>query len=92
MKVLLTGGAGYIGSHTCIELLNAGHDVVKTFEAASGCPVPYHVSARRPGDVAICLADSAKAARLLGWKAECDLADMCKDHWLWQKQNLRGYV
>jgi UDP-glucose 4-epimerase len=28
MKILVTGGAGYIGSHTCIELLNAGHRVV----------------------------------------------------------------
>jgi UDP-glucose 4-epimerase len=28
MRVLVTGGAGYIGSHTCVELLNAGHDVV----------------------------------------------------------------
>lgn len=28
MKILVTGGAGYIGSHTCVELLMAGHDVV----------------------------------------------------------------
>jgi UDP-glucose 4-epimerase len=28
MKVMVTGGAGYIGSHTCVELLNAGHSVV----------------------------------------------------------------
>ncbi|WP_151814664.1 UDP-glucose 4-epimerase GalE [Acinetobacter junii] len=27
-KILVTGGAGYIGSHTCVELLNAGHDVI----------------------------------------------------------------
>ena len=27
-RVLVTGGAGYIGSHTCVELLQAGHDVV----------------------------------------------------------------
>ena len=28
MKILVTGGAGYIGSHTTLELLRAGHDVV----------------------------------------------------------------
>ena len=28
MKVLVTGGTGFIGSHTCVELLNAGYDVV----------------------------------------------------------------
>src|SRR5256885_3545342 len=28
MKVLVTGGAGYIGSHTCVELMQAGHEVI----------------------------------------------------------------
>ena len=42
MKVLVTGGAGYIGSHTCVELMQAGHEVVifdnlsNSYEAAIG--------------------------------------------------------
>ena len=28
MNILVTGGAGYIGSHTCVELLNAGYDII----------------------------------------------------------------
>lgn len=28
IKILVTGGLGYIGSHTCVELLNSGYDVV----------------------------------------------------------------
>lgn len=28
MAILVTGGAGYIGSHTCVELLNAGHEII----------------------------------------------------------------
>ncbi|MBL3367070.1 NAD-dependent epimerase/dehydratase family protein, partial [Klebsiella pneumoniae] len=28
MKVLVTGGSGYIGSHTCVQLLQQGHEVV----------------------------------------------------------------
>ena len=39
MNVLLAGGAGYIGSHTCVELINAGHDVVISDNFSISCPV-----------------------------------------------------
>ncbi len=66
-------------------------EVVKAFEAASERSIPYRIVARRPGDVAACWADPAKAAEVLGWRAELDLAAMCADAWRWQRTNPRGY-
>ena len=40
MKVLVTGGAGYIGSHTCVELLNAGFDVIVYDNFSNSSPEP----------------------------------------------------
>ncbi|EHI59717.1 SDR family NAD(P)-dependent oxidoreductase, partial [Hungatella hathewayi] len=37
MTILVTGGAGYIGSHTCIELLNAGYEVVVVDNLCNSC-------------------------------------------------------
>ncbi len=67
-------------------------DIVGAFESASERSVPYQLSPRRAGDVAACYADPRLAAQLLGWRAERDLAAMCKDHWRWQKHNPQGYV
>jgi UDP-glucose 4-epimerase len=50
--------------------------MVRAFESASGKPVPHRVVPRRPGDIAICYADPAKAARELGWKARRGLDEM----------------
>lgn len=36
-KVFLTGGAGYIGSHTCVELLESGYDVVVYDNLSNSC-------------------------------------------------------
>ncbi len=38
MNVLLAGGAGYIGTHTCVELINAGHEVVIADNFSNSCP------------------------------------------------------
>lgn len=56
-------------------------EMVRAFEAASGCPVPYRVVGRRPGDIAACYADPGKANRLLGWRAERTVAQMCESTW-----------
>ena len=61
-------------------------DMVRAFAAASGRPVPYTLAPRRAGDVAACYADPQLAARLLGWKAERGIAEMCSDTWRWQQQ------
>ncbi len=66
-------------------------EVVKAFEEASGQEVPYELTERRPGDVAACYADPQKAKKELGWEAERDIVDMCRDVWKWQSQNPEGY-
>lgn len=38
MKILVTGGAGYIGSHTCVEMLDAGHEIVIVDNFYNSCP------------------------------------------------------
>lgn len=66
-------------------------DLVKAFEKANGVKVPYVISPRRPGDIATCYSDPSKAAKVLGWKAEKTIEDMCRDSWRWQSQNPKGY-
>lgn len=66
-------------------------DVVKAFEKANDIEIPYEITARRPGDAAICYADPSKAEKELNWKAERDLVDMCRDAWNWQQKNPNGY-
>lgn len=65
--------------------------VVKAFEVASGCPVPYNIAPRRLGDVPTCYADSSLAESLLGWRAERNLATMCEDAWRWQSASPNGF-
>ncbi|MBP3591559.1 MAG: UDP-glucose 4-epimerase GalE [Clostridia bacterium] len=66
-------------------------EMVAAFEKAWGAPVKYKIAPRRPGDIAECYADPAKAERVLGWRAERDLAKMCEDSARWQRNNPDGY-
>ena len=88
----------YALAHTGAEAFNLGTgigysvlDIVNAFKQANGVDVPYVIAPRRAGDIATCYSDPGKAQRVLGWKAEHDLASMCRDSWRWQSQNPKGY-
>ncbi len=61
------------------------------FAKASGIDVPYVIDPRRPGDLDEVYANADKALKLLGWKAERNIEEMCEDSWRWQKNNPNGY-
>ena len=88
----------YNETHTGCEVFNLGTgtgysvlDMVNTFARVNGVDVPYQITDRRPGDLPVCYADPAKSERILGWKAEKTLEDMCRDSWRWQSANPRGF-
>ena len=88
----------YTCANTGCEVFNLGTgvgysvlDMVHTFQEVNGVAVPHEMAPRRPGDVAVCYADPEKSQRLLLWKAEKTLADMCRDSWNWQSKNPMGY-
>ena len=62
-------------------------DVIHAYEKACGHELPYQIMGRRPGDIAQCYADPTKAEKELGWKAERNLEDMCRDSWHFMTKN-----
>jgi len=66
-------------------------EVLRAFEAASGREVPFQFAPRRAGDIAQSFADPTLAQKVLGWRAQRSLAQMCEDAWRWQSGNPNGY-
>ena len=84
----LTGCVAYnLGTGQGISVL----DLVTALGKAVGRDLPYEIVARRPGDIGVCYADPAFAARELGWRATRGLDEMCADGWRWQQGNPDGY-
>lgn len=88
----------YMQSHKGEMVFNLGTgigysvlDMVNTFEKVNGVHIPYAIAPRRPGDIATVFASPDKSAHELGWKAQYNLEDMCRDTWNWQKNNPNGY-
>ncbi len=76
-----------LGTGTGVSVL----ELVDGMAQATGKPVPYEISPRRPGDVAAVWADPRMAEKMLGWKATLGIKEMCEDTWRWQSTNPLGY-
>ncbi|OXS59086.1 UDP-galactose 4-epimerase [Bacillus sp. V-88] len=66
-------------------------EVLSAYERAAGKTIPYTVVEKRPGDVAVCYADTSKAKEKLNWEAVKGIDEMCRDSWRWQNHNPFGY-
>ena len=88
----------YANENAGCETINLGtgvpysvKEILDAFEKATGVKVPHEIAPRRAGDLPESYANADKALRLLGWKAEKTLEDMCRDCWRWQTMNTDGY-
>jgi UDP-glucose 4-epimerase len=88
----------YAGGASGCEAINVGtgqgvtvKELIVAYERACGHPISAEIAPRRPGDVASSYAATAKAERLLGWRAALGADQMCTSSWLWQSNNPDGY-
>ena len=80
------------------QILNLGscksttvRELITTFEKINHVSVPTNLVARRPGDVAISLADPTLSRNLIGFECKKTIEEMCKDTWNWVRKNPNGY-
>lgn len=62
-------------------------EIVNAFKQENKVDVPYRITDRRPGDIAVCYADPKKAKEELGFVAKYGIDDMVRDAWNYQKNN-----
>ncbi len=89
----LNWAAGRPGCHVFNLGTGSGTSVlelVTAFERVNGVTVPRVIEGRRSGDIAVCMADPSLANRVLGWRAQRTLDDMCRDAWRWQQKLNEG--
>ena len=60
-------------------------EMISAFENAYGEPIPYVITARRPGDISECVADPSKASSIMNWTASMSITSMAIDAWNWQR-------
>jgi UDP-glucose 4-epimerase len=65
--------------------------LVSAFEEISKNKIPYQITGRRAGDIAVSYANTDLAKELMGWSAHMGIEQMCQDVWRWQSNNPLGY-
>lgn len=58
-------------------------DIIHAVETACGHSIPYKITERRPGDIAVIVANPQKAEQVFGWRADLTIDQSCKDSWNW---------
>lgn len=88
----------YCEKNKGIEIFNLGTgtgysvlEIINTFCKVNNVEIPYSITNRRAGDISEVYADTAKALKHMGWKAQLTLENMCKDAWNWHIKNPNGY-
>ena len=83
----------YSQTHNGAQAFNLGTgkgcsvlELVSAFEKVTGTSVPFVIEARRPGDIAVCYANTSKAKQLLGWQAQFGIEKMCEDSWRFESK------
>ncbi len=64
-------------------------EVLQSYEKACGKQLKYVVTPRRPGDIAMCYADTKKSKEELNWVATMGIDEMCEDSWRFTKLNMQ---
>ena len=64
-------------------------EILHAYEKACGKELKYEIVDRRPGDIAMCYADTAKSKNELGWEAKRGIAEMCEDSWRFTELNMK---
>ena len=96
---LVEGHCAALRAGTGFSVYNLGtgvgysvHDMIRAMQAVCARTIPHEVVERRPGDVAVSIADPTRARQCLGWQAQYDLMAMCRDAWRFAENNPMGYA
>ena len=66
-------------------------ELINTFQKVNNIEIPFVYTTRRKGDNAIVVANNLLAKNLLKWRPKRNIEDMCRDGYLWQIKNPKGY-